>query len=210
MAAQKKSPIAQERDEDERGLWRWLASRFDAGRLVFVDESGFSISMDRLRSRAPRGKRAYGRVPKNRGKNQTLIASMSLQGGMGGCMCVEGATDAAVFEAFEAYVEEVLAPSLLEGQVVVLDGLGAHRTKRVRELVEGRGCDLVFLPSYSPDLNPIEEAFSKIKNLVRKAGEREREALNEAIAAALRAIRPRDVIGWFAHCGCYEPRVQYS
>lgn len=206
MAAQKKSPIAQERDEEERGLWRWLASRFDAGRLVFVDESGFSISMDRLRSRAPRGKRAYGRVPRNRGKNQTLIASMSLRGAMGECMCVEGATDAAVFEA---YVQEVLAPSLVEGQVVVLDGLGAHRTARVRELIEGRGCDLVFLPSYSPDLNPIEEAFSKVKNLVRKAGEREREALNEAIAAALRAIKPQDVIGWFTHCGCYESQGQY-
>ena len=153
LAAQKKSPIASERDEEVRGLWRWLASRFDARRLVFIDESGFSISMMRLRSRAPRGKRAYGRVPKNRGKNQTLIASMSLQGGMGECMCVEGATDKAVFEA---YMEEVLAPSLLKGQVVVLDGLGAHRTARVRELVEERGCDLVFLPSYSPDLNPIE------------------------------------------------------
>jgi hypothetical protein len=91
MAAQKKSPIAQERDEDERALWKWLASRFDARRLVFIDESGFSISMDRLRARAPRGKRAYGRVPRNRGKNQTLIASITLEGGMGECMCVEGA-----------------------------------------------------------------------------------------------------------------------
>jgi len=192
VAAQKKSPIAQEeRDEQKRGLWRWLASRFESRRLVFVDESGFTISMDRLRSRAPRGERAYGRVPRNRGKNQTLIASMSLQGGMGGCMCIEGATDAAVFEA---YVEEVLAPSLLEGQVVVLDGLGAHRTARVRELIEGRGCDLLFLPSYSSDLNPIEGTFSKLKNLVRKAAEREREALNGVIATALKAIGPRDVI----------------
>jgi transposase len=207
MAAQKKSHIAQECDEDERGLWRWLASRFDARRLVFVDESGFSISMDRLRARAPRGKRAYGRVPTNRGKNQTLIASMSLLGGMGECMCIEGATDK---EVFEAYVEEALAPSLVAGQVVVLDGLGAHRTARVRELIEGRGCDLVFLPSYSPDLNPIEEAFSKIKHLVRKAAERTREALNEAIAQALRAITLGDVVGWFAHCGCYESRGQYS
>jgi len=207
VAAQKKSPIAQERDEEARGLWRWLASRFDARRLVFVEESGFTISMMRLRARAPRGQRAYGRVPRNRGKNQTLIASISLQGGMGECMCIEGATDK---EVFEAYIEEALAPSLHEGQVVVLDGLGAHRTKRVRELIEGRGCDLVFLPSYSPDLNPIEEAFSKIKNLVRKAAERTREALNEAIAQALQAIRPQDVVGWFAHCGCYESRAQYS
>ena len=110
VAAQKKSPIAQERDEEKRALWRWLASRFDAGRLVFVDESGFTISMDRLRARAPKGKRAYGRVPRNRGKNQTLIASMSLRAGMGECMCIEGSTDKAVFEA---YVQEVLAPSLV-------------------------------------------------------------------------------------------------
>lgn len=207
MAAQKKSPIACERDEQKRGLWKWLASHFDARRLMFVDESGFSISMDRLRSRAPRGKRAYGKVPRNRGKNQTLIASMTLEGGMGACMCVKGGTDAPVFET---YVEKVLAPSLVEGQVVVLDNLGAHRTDRVRELIEGRGCELVFLPSYSPDLNPIEEAFSKIKNLVRKAGERTREALNEAMAQALEAVTPRDVVGWFAHCGCYEARGQYS
>lgn len=207
VAAQKKSPVAQERDEEKRGLWKWLARHFDARRLVFVDESGFTISMMRLRARAPKGKRAYGTIPRNRGKNQTLIASMTLQDAMGACMCVKGGTDKAVFEA---YVEEVLAPSLVAGQVVVLDSLGAHRTARVRELIEGRGCDLVFLPSYSPDLNPIEEAFSKIKNLVRKAAERTREALNEAIAEALQAVTPTDVIGWFAHCGCYEPRDQYS
>lgn len=207
LAAQKKSQLAQERDEQKRGLWKWLASRFDARRLVFIDESGFTISMMRLRARAPRGKRAYGRVPRNRGKNQTLIASITLQGGMGECMCLEGSTDK---EVFEAYVEKALAPSLVAGQVVVLDGLGAHRTKRVRELIEGRGCELLFLPPYSPDLNPIEEAFSKIKNLVRKAAERTREGLNEAIAQALTAIRPQDVVGWFAHCGCYESRDQYS
>ena len=107
-------------------------------------------------------------------------------------------------------MEKALAPSLVEGQVVVLDGLGAHRTKRVRELIEVRGCDLVFLPAYSPDLNPIEEAFWKIKHLVRMAAERTREALNEAIAQALIAISPQDVVGWFAHCGCYESQDQYS
>src|SRR5215208_6551574 len=114
--------------------------------------------MTRLRARAPKGKRAYGKVPKNRGKNTTLIASITLQGAVGTSMTVEGATDS---EAFEAYVEHFLAPSVCEGQVVVLDGLGAHRPKRIRELIEARGADVVFLPSYSPDLNPIEEAFSK-------------------------------------------------
>lgn len=98
MANQKKSQIAQERDEEARGLWRWLASRFEARRLVFVDESGFNVSMARLRARAPRGKRAYGKVPRNRGKNTTLIAAITLEGAMGISMAVEGATDALAFE----------------------------------------------------------------------------------------------------------------
>jgi transposase len=205
MADQKKSKVASERDEEARGLWRrWLASRFDARRLVFVDESGFHTSMTRLRARAPKGKRAYGgKVPRNRGKNTTLIAAITLEGAMGESMSVEGATDAL---AFEAYVEHFLAPSLSEGQVVVLDGLGAHRTRKVRELVEGRGADLVFLPSYSsPDLNPIEEAFSKIKALVRKEGARVHEALVEAIGRALTAVTSEDTVGWFAHAG-YWPQ----
>jgi transposase len=198
MAAQKKSQIASERDEQARGLWRWLASRFDARRLVFVDESGFHTSMTRLRARAPKGKRAYGKVPRNRGKNTTLIAAITLQGAMGASMSVEGATDSL---AFEAYVEHFLAPSLCEGQVVVLDGLGAHRTQKVEELIEGRGADLVFLPSYSPEMNPIEEAFSKIKQLVRKAGARVREALVETIGRVLAAVTLEDAAGWFAHAG---------
>ena len=204
MAAQKKSQIAQERDEEARGLWRWLASRFDARRLVFVDESGFHTSMSRLRARAPRGKRAYGKVPRNRAKNTTLIAAITLEGAMGESMSVEGATDSLVFEA---YIEHFLAPTLKKGQVVVLDGLGAHRTQKVEELIEARGAQLVFVPSYSPDLNPIEEAFSKIKALVRKVGARGREALVEAIGRALAAVTPEDAAGWFAHAG-YWPQDQ--
>jgi transposase len=123
-------------------------------------------------------------------------------------MSVEGGTDAAAFEAYD--VEHFLAPTLVEGQVVVLDGLGAHRrTDKVRELIEARGAELLFLPSYSPDLNPIEEAFSKIKNLVRKAQARTRGALVEAIASAISALTLEDVAGWFAHCG-YYPQDQYS
>ncbi len=206
LATQKKSPLAQEREEEARGLWRWLASHFDARRLVFIDESGFHTSMTRLRARAPRGERAYAKVPRNRGKNTTLIASITLQGAMGTSMTIEGATDA---QAFEAYVEHFLAPTLTKGQVVVLDGLGAHRTDRVRDLIEERGADLLFLPSYSPDLNPIEEAFSKIKNIVRKAQARTREALVEAISLAISALTLEDVMGWFAHCG-YHPQDQCS
>jgi transposase len=204
MATQKKSQIASERDEEARGLWRWLASHFDARRLVFMDESGFHTSMTRLRARAPKGKRAYGKVPRNRGKNTTLMAAITLEGAIGESMTVEGATDA---EAFEAYVEHFLAPSLSKGQVVVLDGLGAHRTQKITELIEARGADLVFLPSYSPDLNPIEEAFSKVKALVRKVGARTREAVVEAIGQALAAVTPEEAAGWFAHAG-YWPQDQ--
>jgi transposase len=123
---------------------------------------------------------------------------------MGESMSVEGATDA---EVFEAYVERLLAPTLEEGQVVVLDRLGAHRTQRITELIEARGAELVLLPSSSPDLNPIEEAFSKIKHLVRKAGARVREALVEAIGRALAAVTIEDATGWFAHAG-YWPQDQ--
>src|SRR4051812_36046604 len=123
---------------------------------------------------------------------------------MGESMSVEGATDAL---AFEAYVEHFLTPGLEKGQVVVLGGLGAHRTQKVRELIEARGAELVFLPSYSPALNPIEEAFSKIKALVRKEGARVRKALVEAIGRALAAVTIEDAAGWFSHAG-YWPQDQ--
>jgi transposase len=132
---------------------------------VFVDECGTHTSMSRLRARAPKGQRAYGKVPRNHGKNTTLLASMTSEG-MGPCMAVVGSTTKAVFEA---YVDRALAPSLRPGQVVVVDNLGAHRGERVRALVEARGCSLVYLPPYSPDFWPIEEAFSKLKTLLRKA-----------------------------------------
>lgn len=165
--------------------------------MVFVDECGTHTSMTRLRARAPKGERAYGRVPRNRGRNTTLLASMDHEG-MGPSMAVVGSTTKAVFET---YVERVLAPSLRPGRVVVMDNLGAHRGGRVRELVEARGCSLLFLPPYSPDFSPIEEAFSKIKALLRRAAARTRGALLEAIGRAIGAVTARDARGWFAHCG---------
>ena len=154
--------------------------------------------MTRLYARAPRGERAYAKVPRNRGVNTTLLASMSLEG-MGPCLTVEGATTKAVFEA---YVERVLVPSLRPGQmVVILDNLGAHRGQRVRELIEERGCSLLYLPPYSPDFSPIEEAFSKLKALLRKAKAPTRVALVEAIGRALEAISTQDARGFFGHCG---------
>ncbi len=126
-----------------------------------------------------------------------MLASMGAEG-MGPCLAVEGSTTKAVFEA---YVERVLAPSLSPGQVVVMDNLAAHKGDRVRELIEERGCELLFLPPYSPDFSPIEEAFSKVKGRLRKASARTREALVEAIGRALDAVTARDARGFFAHCG---------
>ena len=146
--------------------------------------------MTRRYARAPKGERAYASVPRNRGKNTTLLASMS-SSGMGGAMAVEGATTKVVFET---YVERVLAPTLWAGQVVVLDNLGAHKGERVRELIEGRGCSLLFLPPHSPDFSPIEEAFSKVKALLKKAAVRSREALIEAIERALGEVTARDAV----------------
>jgi transposase len=130
-------------------------------------------------------------------------------GGMGPCLTVEGATTKVVFETYETYVEQVLAPSLSPGQVVVMDNLGAHRGDRVRKLVERRGCSLLYLPPYSPDFSPIEEAFSKVKALLRKAAARTREALLEAIGMALSAVTPEDAMGFYGHCG-YLPAAQPS
>src|SRR5215208_1951438 len=131
------------------------------------------------------------------GANMTLLASMSA-GGMGPCLAVEGPTTR---EVFETYLEEVLVPSLKAGQVVVMDNLSSHKGSRVRELIEGRGCELLYLPPYSPDLNPIEEAFAKFKALLRKAGARTREALIEAIGRALGAVSAKDAHGFFKHRG---------
>jgi transposase len=181
----------------------------DARRLVFVDESGFHTSMTRLRARAPRGKRAYGKVPRNRGKNQTLIASITLEEGMGEAISIKGATDAVLFET---YVRRGVPRSDVEDRTGrrARWARGSQDRARVRELIERRGAELVFLPAYySPDLNPIEEAFSKIKNIVRSAGARTREALDEVMGEALRAVTLEDVAGWFSHCG-YELRDQYS
>jgi transposase len=189
---------ASERDEWLRAAWRTLvAGAIDARRLVFVDEMGTNTSLYPRYAYSPKGRRAHSQVPRNRGKNTTLLASMTI-GGMGPCVAVDGPTTSAVFEA---YVEQVLVLTLRPGQVVVLDNLTAHKGDRVRELVERRGCELMFLPPYSPDLNPIEEAFSKTKALLRRAEARSRAALVDAIGRALSAMTARDARGFFEHCG---------
>ena len=168
-----------------------------------MDEMGSNTSLHELYAYSPRGERAYCSVARNRGKNTTLLSSMSLSG-MGPSMLVEGGANGAVFEG---YLREMLLPALGEEDVVVMDNLSVHKSERVREMIEGVGARVLYLPPYSPDFNPIEEAFSKIKNLLRKAGARVREALVEAIGEALCEVTEEDARAFFEHCG-YREAVQ--
>jgi transposase len=178
--------------------------RIDPGQLVFVDEMGTHTSLAPVYAYAPIGQRAFLKIPRNRSKNTTLLTSLH-QEGMGPSLAVEGATTSRVFET---YVERLLAPTLRPGQVVVMDNLGAHRPTRIRELIEERDCELIYLPPYSPDLNPIEEALSKVKHILRKIAARTKEALIEAMGQALGAVSAQDVRGFFAHCGYRTPAQQ--
>jgi len=141
-----------------------------------------------------------GKVPRNYGANITLLASLSVHS-MGEALMLDGAADAA---AFEISIEQVLAPSLHAGQIMILDNLSIHLGNRVKQAIEARGCRLIFLPAYSPDFSPIEEAFSKLKTFLRRVGARTREDLQGAIAQALTLITAQDALGWFPHCG-YPP-----
>jgi transposase len=195
---------ASERDEFLRAAWRIVVSgRLDARRFVFVDECSTNTSLSPIYGWSRRGQRVCFEAPRNWGANVTLLASMTHEG-MGPSLAVEGSTTKAVFEI---YVDRVLAPSLSPGQIVVMDNLSSHKGPRIRELIEGRGCELMYLPPYSPDLNPIEEAFAKLKVLLRKAGARTREALLEAMGRALDAVTPSDARGFFEHRG-YRPLAQ--
>jgi transposase len=197
LDAQKKTLGASERNEEERAAWRGAVSPLPAQQMVFVDECGSNIALTPIYARAPKGQRAIGKVPRNRGKNTTLIASLSLES-MGAAMILEGSANGA---AFEIYVEQLLAPSLHAGHIVVMDNLRAHKGERVRQAIEAKGCQFVFLPGYSPDFSPIEETFSKLKTYLRRGGARTREALEEAICQALLTVTAQDARGWFSHCG---------
>jgi transposase len=198
MEPKKRSLGAGKRDEFLRAAWRLLlAGRVDAERLVFVDEMGTNVSLSPLYAWSRKGQRAFGSAPRNWGKNVTLLASITREG-LGPCLAVEGATRR---EVFEAYLEHVLAPTLKPGQMVVMDNLSAHKGGRVKEIIEARGCQLLYLPPYSPDFNPIEQAFSKVKGLMRRAEARTRESLIEAMGQALEAVSARDIQGYFGHCG---------
>lgn len=199
--AQKKTRRALERDETKRAAWREQARDVDPARFVWVDETGSDLGMTRRYSRAPRGQRAYGDVPGRRGKNRTLITALTVDG-FGPGLLLDEAIDRS---AFDAYIIHRLAPTLKADQIVVVDNLTVHYSDRAKAAIEARGAQLWYLPAYSPDLTPIEEAFSKFKAALRTSAPRTVEAHSAAVWAALRTITPQDADGWIAHAG-YGPR----
>jgi transposase len=164
---------------------------------VFLDETSTHTSLCRRYARAPKGIRAYGHVPRNHGHNVTLLAALT-PNGIGPSMTITGSIDSA---AFAAYVETFLVPNLHPGQVVILDNLSAHKSAAARQAIEAAGCELRFLPAYSPDLNPIELAFAKIKSCLRAAAARDPASLEQATAHAIDRITPADARAFYAHCG---------
>ena len=205
--AEKKSGHAAEQDRPDvlsrREAWFDGQLDLDPERLVFIDETGANTKMARLHGRAPRGQRLRGAIPHGHWKTTTLVGALRLTG-MTAPMVLDGAMTG---EWFLAYTQRVLAPTLRRGDVVILDNLPAHKGTAVRQAIEAAGARLLFLPPYSPDFNPIEEAFSKIKNLIRKAGARVHEALVAALGEAISEVSEDDAKAFFEHCG-YREAVQ--
>jgi transposase len=169
----------------------------DAERLVFVDETGAKTGMTRTHGYAPAGRRLVDAVPYGRWHTTTFVAALRA-GGMAAPLALEGALSGA---AFVAYVEQVLVPELRPGDVVVMDNLGSHKVAGVRRAIEGAGCRLLYLPAYSPDLNPIEQAFAKLKALLRQAAERTADGLWAALGRLLDRFGPEECHNYFRHCG---------
>jgi transposase len=203
--AKKKTMSASERDWVARRVWSKLAAPVDPSAWVWLDETGSHLGYTPTHARAPRGRRAYASAPRNKGENKTVLASLSLAG-VGPTLRFDGPMTTG---RFEGYIRHILAPTLRPGQIVVADNLQAHRSDRARADIEARGAHFWHLPAYSPDLNPIEEAFSKLKAFLRRARARTDDALRAATRAALATISHADIAGWVKHCG-YGYRDQES
>jgi transposase len=180
-----------------RLAFRGTVQDLDVGRLKFVDESGVNLAMTRRFGRATPGQRVVDSVPDNYGSNQTMLAALGLDG-LDAPWVVDGAVNGAIFHC---WVSEVLCPTLQLGDIVLWDNLSAHKAAGVEALLVARGARLLRLSPYSPDFNPIEPCWSKIKTFLRRAKARTLEALIEAIKEALDSVTAADIRGWFEHCG---------
>jgi transposase len=198
---QKKTIRATEQDRPDvairRATWRRIQPRIDAKRLIFIDETWAKTNMTRLRGRAPRGERLIDKTPHGHWKTTTLIAALGIEG-MRCSTVVDGAVNGDVFEAF---VKQVLLPELRTGDIVIMDNLSSHKRQRVRQLIESSGARLAFLPPYSPDLNPIEMIFSKIKQLLRSLQTRTQTQLWESMQTVLNNVTPSDAQNCYQHAG---------
>jgi transposase len=201
----KKTLRARERNEATRAAWRQEVAPVRPADLVFLDETGSHLGYTPTHAWAPVGQRASATAPANRGENKTVVAALTLDG-VGPLMRFDGAMTTI---RFEGYVRHMLAPTLRKGQVVVADNLTAHRSERARAAIEAKGARFLPLPAYSPDFNPIEEAFSKVKQGLRRAEARTDDDLRAATWAAFATITTADAAGWFTHCG-YPPDDQPS
>ena len=197
LDAQKKTLRASEQNPLGRETWRAEVAPIPAADLVFIDETGSHLGYTPTHAWAPRGKRAHAAAPRNPGENKTVVAALTLDG-VGALMRFDGGMTSA---RFEGYVRYMLAPTLRPGQVVIVDNLRAHHTAGARVAIEARGARLCHLPPYSPDFNPIEHAFSKVKQSLRRAEARTDDALREVTWHAFATITSADAAGWFAHCG---------
>jgi transposase len=166
-------------------------------RLKFLDESGVNLGLTRLYGRAAPGNRVVEATPGTSGPHYTVVATLSLKG-VQAPLVFEGSMTALTFDT---YVDEVLAPTLRRGEILLMDNLSAHKGGQAQTTLEARGVQVVFLPPYSPDLNPIEKCWAKVKQALRAAKARTWDDLIDALAQALRSISPSDVLAWFAHCG---------
>jgi len=199
--ASKKSVVAGERDRPDvarrRSQWTKYQDRVDVGRLVFIDETWTRTDMAPLRGWAPRGSRLVAKVPHGRWKTMTFLAALR-HDRIDAPWFIEGPIDG---ESFRLYVKEVLLPTLRQGDIVILDNLGSHKSKAVRQMIRSVGARIFFLPKYSPDLNPIEQVFAKLKHLVRRAAARTADAVCHAIANALDAFTPQECANYLKNSG---------
>jgi transposase len=180
---------------EARQTWKTEQPGLDPSKLVFVDETGTNTKMVRTRGRCRKGQRLIGKAPWGHWKTTTFVAGLRCDEISAPCV-LDGAMNG---QAFLTYVEDILAPSLKPGDIVVMDNLAAHKVDGVRALIEAVGAKLVYLPPYSPDLNPIEMAFAKLKALLRKAAARTRDALWSTVTEVLTAFTPHECANYFRH-----------